>query len=49
MQAVDEARIYADKALLNQLKEKYPETGGMTFTGLVEWAIRKLLEIKGAQ
>jgi hypothetical protein len=49
MQAIeDQARIYADRTLLNQVKEKYPETGGMTFTGIVDWALRKLLQAKEA-
>ena len=43
MQVTDESRIYADRKLMEQLKAKYPETQGMTYTGLIEWALRKLL------
>jgi hypothetical protein len=44
MQAVDEeSRPVVSKTLVNQVKEKYPETGGMTIAGLIEWALRKLL------
>jgi hypothetical protein len=44
MQAVDEeSRPVVSKALVNKVKEKYPETVGMTIAGLVEWALRKLL------
>jgi hypothetical protein len=46
--STEETRIYTDKDLLTKVKEKYPETGGMTFTGIVDWALRKLLQAKEA-
>lgn len=33
-------RIYADRKLLDDLKKAYPETRGMTYTGLVDWLMR---------
>jgi hypothetical protein len=35
-----------DRDLIQQIKEKYPETKGMTATGVIDWALRKLLEVK---
>lgn len=47
MEAVDdETRIYASKKLMDEVKQAYPEAAGMTYTGLTEWAFRKLLEAK---
>ena len=41
-------RIYADRQLLEEVKTAYPEAKGMTYTGEVEWALRKLLHLKEA-
>ena len=38
------ARLEVDERLLEQLKEKYSELAGMTYTALVEWAIRKVIK-----
>ena len=38
------ARLEVDEKLLEQLKKAYSETEGLTYTGLVEWSIRKLLK-----
>jgi len=38
------ARLEVDEDLLQQLKEKYAELVGMTYTALVEWAIRKAIK-----
>ena len=37
------ARLEVDEKLLDQIKEAYPEMKGLTYTGLVEWALRKVL------
>jgi len=42
----EETRVYVSKRLLNELKEKFAETEGMTFTGVVDWALRYLLKLK---
>jgi hypothetical protein len=38
-----DVRTYTDSELVEQIKDKYPETVGMTATGVVDWALRKLL------
>jgi len=43
-----ESRVYAERKLMEQVKKAYPETKNMTYTGLVDWGLRKLLAIKGA-
>lgn len=43
MQTLD-SRIYAAKDLFPKIKKKYPETGRMTDTAIVHWALNKLLE-----
>jgi hypothetical protein len=45
MQAVEEkeTRIYADRNLFPQIKNKYPETGKMDNTAIVHWALNKIL------
>jgi hypothetical protein len=43
-----ETRTYANIELLKKLNAAYPETEGMTYKGLVEWAIRKLIAEKEA-
>jgi len=39
----DETRIWVNLKLLDDVETAYPETKGMTYTGRVEWALRKLL------
>jgi len=41
-----EKRVYANAKLMQNVKQEYPETKGMTYSGLVEWALRKLLTLK---
>jgi len=42
-----QSRIYADINLIEKVKKKYPETGRMTYTGIVHWALIKMLEKRG--
>jgi len=37
------SRIEVARSLMDQIKEAYPESKGMTYAGLVDWALRKLL------
>ena len=37
------ARLEVDTVLLDQVKAKYPEIKGLTYTGMVEWLARKAL------
>jgi len=37
-------KINVNKELVDQLKEKYPETKGLTYTGLVDLMLRKVLK-----
>jgi hypothetical protein len=37
------ARLNVDDALLNEIQTKYPETAGLTYTGVADWALRKLI------
>jgi len=39
-------RIYVEQGLLDEVKKDYPEAKGMTYTGLVDWALRYLLKPK---
>jgi len=39
-------RLWMEKKLLDQVRNRFPETKRMTYTGLVDWALRKLLENK---
>jgi len=41
---IETARIYVNTDLMKQIKKQYSETKGMTYTGLVEWALRLLLK-----
>lgn len=36
-------RAYVESELVEQVKLFYPETGGMTATGVVDWGLRKLV------
>lgn len=40
-----QTRTWTEIHLLEMVRKKYPETKRMTYTGLVDWALRKLLEI----
>lgn len=39
------SRPYVERDLIEDIKTKYPETKGMNYTTLVEWALRKLLTL----
>jgi len=39
-------RAYVNVDILAQVKETFPETGGLSATGLVDWALRKLLTLR---
>jgi len=41
-----ETRIWIEIEALDQVKRKYPETKRLTYTGVANWALRKLVEIK---
>lgn len=43
MKGNNDARIHVNKKLMDTVKEKYPETTDLTYTGLVTWALRKLI------
>ena len=36
-------RAYVNSDLLQVVKKRFPETEGLSTTGLVDWALRKLL------
>ena len=38
-----QTRVWVEKELLNNLKDAFTETKGMTYSGLVDWALRYLL------
>ena len=44
-----EARARVTLKLIQKVKQKFPETKGMTATGLVDWALRYLLKLKQAK
>ena len=44
-----EARARVASELIQKVKQKFPETEGMTATGLVDWALRYLLKLKQAK
>ena len=37
-------RFEVNENLLDELKTAYPEVGGLTYTGLIEWAVRKAIK-----
>ncbi len=41
-------RTWTEKGLLEKIRTKYPETKRMTYTGLNDFALRKLLEYEKA-
>ncbi len=47
-QTSNQTRIWVDKPLLNKVKNANPETRGMTYAGVTDWALRKQLKRKGA-
>ena len=44
MKVLSKSRIYVSKKLVDNVKTAYPETKGLTYTGTIDWALRKLLE-----
>ena len=44
-----EVRAYVNQELITNIKKKFPETKGMTGTGLVDWALRYLLKLQQAE
>jgi len=44
-----ETRVYVSEKLLKEVKQEFVETKGMTFTGVVDWALRYLLKLKQAK
>lgn len=41
-----ELRPYVDSELIQQIKERFSETKGMTATGVVDWALRYLMKLE---
>ena len=39
-----QTRLWASISLLKSVKEEYPEARRLTFTGDIDWALRRLLE-----
>jgi len=39
-----DARVYVNRELLDAVKEKFPETKGLKYSGLVDFALRKTLK-----
>jgi len=44
-----ESRVYVPTEIMEAVKKKFSETQGMTYTGLVEWALRYLLKLQDAE
>jgi len=40
----EEVKISADKALIDALRERFPETKRLSYSDLVDFALRKFLE-----
>jgi len=38
------SRVYVETELMDAVKRKVPETKAMTYTGLVDYVLRKLLK-----
>lgn len=38
-------RVYVNRNVIAEIKEKFSETKGMTATGVADWALRYLLKI----
>ena len=36
-------RVKVERELIETVKNMYPESGGLTATGVVDWALRKLI------
>jgi len=43
---MEQTRVWIDKELLKRLKNAFSETKGMTYSGLVDWALRYLLKVR---
>ena len=39
-------RAYVNRTLLVEVKKTFPETGGLSNTGIVDWTLRKLLVLR---
>ena len=39
-----QTRLWVSISLLKSVKEEYPEARRLTFTGEIDWALRRLLE-----
>ena len=39
-------RVYVEQGLIDEVKKSFKEAKGMTYTGLVDWALRYLLKQK---
>ena len=39
-------RIYVEQQLMDEVKQNFKEAKGMTYTGLIDWALRYLLKQK---
>jgi hypothetical protein len=39
----EEKRVWIERELLDRLRLRYPETKRLTYTGLADWGLRKLL------
>jgi len=39
-----QARVYVEKELMDDVKRKLPEAKGMTYTGLVDYVLRIILQ-----
>lgn len=35
-----------DVVLIQKVKKAYPEVEGLTATGVIDWALRKIVEVK---
>jgi len=40
----EQARVYVERELMDTVKRKLPETKSMTYTGLIDYVLRKLLK-----
>ena len=40
-------RATLDEKLLDAIRQKFPEIKGLTATGIIDWALRKLLIMDG--
>lgn len=43
---VKNCRVWVEKELLEKVKSEFSETEGLTYSGVVDWALRFLLKLK---